>query len=71
MFHYCNRTEKRAIEAEVRSLCEAADVRLNVFVETLNLECLEMYKDVHDENIELLELPQVNIYLLNIYYFCN
>lgn len=50
------------METEVRSLCEAADERIDVFMETLNLECLEMYKYLHDDERNVLELPQVIIF---------
>lgn len=48
----------------MRSLCQAADDKLTTFINTLQLECLEIYKDSgefsDDSNKnELAELPQV------------
>jgi hypothetical protein len=67
LFFFNNRTEKRAMEAYVQSLCQEADDRLTKFVDRLHLECLDMYKNYsneyeNDENNIKNELPQVSSY---------
>lgn len=72
--YYCyNRTEKRNMKANTVLLCEDADKQLSSFIDTLHLECLEMYKcdsakqkDDGSEKTDMVELPQVN----NSYYIC-
>lgn len=58
------------MESEVRSMCQTADDQLTTFMDTLHLECLEMYKgessyDGNEKN-NVAELPQVGIYLIFI-----
>lgn len=56
----------------MRSLCQAADDKLIAFVDTLQLECLEMYKDNSDGNNEksdTVELPQVSVIPYYKYYY--
>lgn len=51
----------------MRSLCQAADDRLTAFIDTLQLDCLDIYKDSNGEyrsdsnaNKDLVDLPQVS-----------
>lgn len=74
MCTYYYRTEKHNVEEDIRSLCQAADERLLAFANTLNLECLDMFKENNNdqndgnENNYIAELPQVCYYFLNIIY---
>lgn len=60
---FLNRNEKRTMESDVQTLCLEADQQLTKFVDSLHLECLEMYKDNKDDGDEKsnTELPQVSI----------
>lgn len=55
------------MEANTVLLCEDADKQLSSFIDTLHLECLEMYKcnsakqnGDSSEKTDLMELPQVS-----------
>lgn len=71
-YFFCYRNEKRAIDADIRSLCQAADERLIAFADSLNLECLEMFKDKNEgngnENSDVAGLPQVSFCHFYIYF---
>lgn len=61
------------MEVKLCSLCQVADDQLTTFMDSLNLECLEIYKDnsceISNDGYEksnVAELPQVSICLMFI-----